>query len=557
MEQTEPELRQRSISFNPEAATFSPTTPNAAVPTGSAGSTPLASPHELSKLPGIFDQNSPFRLANSKRPIYHDPREAKVGRVPRGLPYQSDIPLDALQNMLKGHHIALAQGRPSTEFQDAPPITTSDSSMPHYQPFIFSRPEPNFSAVDVDELSASFGLPGMKKVTADQSPARSHKSRTSRTSQGPSEGLFGKLIGRALDKPLTANALAQYLHGDKNVSSDGTVTAPHGALRGFQDDYSGILPSEDREDVQTMKIVGPPPGFSGVTPRMIPAEERISVTPAIMDPQYVPTGPAAYGHARRRSNLQSFNPAQHNARHPFDRRRPRAYTRVKRTDQGPEPSHADIYPDDANWMSSRRPYRSESLGTFHQTYMPQRPPQQEFHVEDIVSWPTPAEGYIQKPDSPPPQDMFKNDAPFGGIYVPEGYQASTFSTGHMYEQYAAQTRMYTFKPATPPSPLNIFKNHEFPTEEDLNEADDEVVAIVDELPMQLDSISSDLRCDERSLTPDQLTGTRYGMRYYGIALGDSWQCPGIQEVNPFRVRPRDHEGWGGWEWALKSGWGDE
>jgi hypothetical protein len=43
----------------------------------------------------------------------------------------------------------------------------------------------------------------------------------------------------------------------------------------------------------------------------------------------------------------------------------------------------------------------------------------------------------------------------------------------------------------------------------------------------------------------------------GLAVGDAWNAPAAVEGAPFRVRPRDHEGWGGWEWAIQEGWGDE
>ncbi|KAL1593350.1 hypothetical protein SLS60_010958 [Paraconiothyrium brasiliense] len=73
--------------------------------------------------------------------------------------------------------------------------------------------------------------------------------------------------------------------------------------------------------------------------------------------------------------------------------------------------------------------------------------------------------------------------------------------------------------------------------------------------------------DNRPLTPKQEAGTCYSIEIGGLGvstLGTSdrtrwlpspWNPTARQQ--DFRVRPRDHEGWGGWEWAMKKGWGND
>jgi hypothetical protein len=385
--------------------------------------------------------------------------------------------------------------------------------------------QPDFSAVDMDELSASLGLPSAKKETAiEDSPARSHRSRSS---QGLPDGLHGKLIDRALAKPLTADALAHYLR--RRSSSEGTATT----IRELRDS-SRTFATPDRGQDSGMKIVGPPPGFGNGTPRMIAIEEDVPIASTVQHPRAVPTGPANYMHHRYPSVSGSSSPFQHHhrsgmsgsnspfqqnhARRPSDRRRPRRQARTRRTDQGPEPSTADIYPDDARWEPPQEPG--------HQTYyagqphnMPRRhptqfhaAPQPELRVEDSGHWPTPAE-----------------------VYQPEQGQ--------------------------PPVPGP-------PSVDDLSAADPDVHTLLEEMPAP--SVNTmihfgalDLVGDNRSLTPDQENGKRYGMQYNGLGIGDDWQLAPVarggsyENVEAFRVRPRNHEGWGGWEWAVRRGWADE
>ncbi|KAJ4351646.1 uncharacterized protein N0V89_006989 [Didymosphaeria variabile] len=73
--------------------------------------------------------------------------------------------------------------------------------------------------------------------------------------------------------------------------------------------------------------------------------------------------------------------------------------------------------------------------------------------------------------------------------------------------------------------------------------------------------------DNRPLTPKQEAGTCYGIEIGGLGvstfgtsdrtdwLPSPWNPTARQQE--FRVRPLDHDGWGGWEWAMKKGWGNE
>jgi hypothetical protein len=250
--------------------------------------------------------------------------------------------------------------------------------------FSFSPPQTqaDFNVPDLDELSASLGLPSAKKENAfDTSPARTYNPRTS---QVLSSALYGKLIGKALDKPLTANALARYLkERDGSESSDGTIKASR------EPQFvptRGETPTE--EQGQSMKMVPPPPGFQGQLPRMVTVEEKSPLkVPATVQQNIAYAAPFDFLRQLRPNFGQPTTPSRHN-RPPS--RRPRGYTRTKRTDQGPEPSAADIYPDDANWTPTQPMYQNYFV---HSSYMVPAP-QAVVQPEDAASWPTPAEVYM-------------------------------------------------------------------------------------------------------------------------------------------------------------------
>ncbi|RMZ70355.1 hypothetical protein GMOD_00000438 [Pyrenophora seminiperda CCB06] len=408
------------------------------------------------------------------------------------------------------------------------------------------------------ELSASLGLPDIERRSTTNDPsAQSHGYRASEAKPNFVPGLDGGLIGRALSKPMTANYLAQYLSG-LNVQQ-GQGTPPQGS-QGSQDSPSTPLQEGKAAEEQATKIVQPPPGFDSARARKIRAAESsaaaVNATARAVKgrPRVVPTGPFAMRRARGPSDLAMHcSPSPSNTSQSLEqlgharnisggqRHRPRAYTRTKRTDQGPEPSAADIYPDDANYTPRRPSNPLEPAGPFPFPKLDQTP-QSHFSTGDRVSWPTPVEVYTLKPQKP--------QTPRSLIQLFE-------------QQYGDQAYVV----APPPVPFDIFADHSYPSQTDLKSADGEVTALLSSIPtlfrQQEDQIQAqdqdivELSCDTRSLTPQQLTGARYGLRHFGIGLGDTWICPEVKEGEPFRVRPRNHDGWGSWEWAIRKGWGEE
>ncbi|KAH7092132.1 hypothetical protein FB567DRAFT_231467 [Paraphoma chrysanthemicola] len=484
-----PSPADRKVSFNPEAAAFSPTSANQAVD----GSLDINISEDLTLGSGVqemLDQNSPFRTTMNMRPAYHVDGNSGMDTsqfgdlIPGGISLADTLSSFGVKPSTSvGEHLGSSvhtdnQAHQGTFLPVAP--------MPSIN-FNTRRPEPDLRAVDMDELSASLGLPGAKKgkMMAD-SPVDSPKLRGT---QGISDELYGTLLGKAREKPLTANDLAHLLRNrTRSDTSEETVKAPHE----MQD------PFIDREQGQVLKVVCPPPGFGNQMPRMVTVEEEhIPAAPAAMLPpveyaaQFVPLH---HHHPNVGQSSTSFQ--QHTRRH-SGRRRPRTHTRTKRTDQGPEPSAADIYPEDADWEAvqpSRQGY------FIPPSYQPKPPP--ALHVGNPDQWPTPAEN------------------------------------------------------------VNITEAHIAPSHDDMSAADGEVIGLIDELPeASVDTLirfgAFDLLPEDRPLTPMQESGKRYGMKYYGVGLGDDWDPPAAIEKEPFRVRPREHAGWGGWEWAVRKGWGHE
>ena len=386
------------------------------------------------------------------------------------------------------HSTAMNQNRTATPLETALFSNTADSLMPRLSPFTFPLQgcERNFGTVNVDELNASLGLPGISKnSTMDESPIRSQTSRLPQ--RLPAE--YGKLIGRALDKPLTANALARYLSSCKNVYPDEIITDSRDAQDIFMD--SG---KAEREEGRAMKIVRPPPGFRDETARNILIKETTSVPSVVMELKHRPASPAAIQNKLQSTPFRPANYVQYNVRGPSNRRRPRASTRVKRTDQGPEPSAADIYPEDANWEPSRMPFSHRERPQLGMPFVPHLAPKRDLYLDDVINWPTPAEVYMNKPPTPIP---------------------------------------------TPP--LDVFENYVLPTVEDINAADDIVLGMIEQLPyVSYNTLlvfgASDTISDGCPLTPGQLDGNTYGMNFYGLALGDDWNPTVVQEGKPFHIR---------------------
>jgi hypothetical protein len=283
-------------------------------------------------------------------------------------------------------------------------------------------------------------------------------------------------------------------------------------IKAYQDQQDPFVnPDTPRQEHEALRMIRPPPGFQGQTPRVITVEDKRTHTgPATMQQNIAHTALFGYINQHRPNLSQSTSPFRHHRRLS---RRPRAHTRTKRTDQGPEPSSADIYPDDAHWTPTQPIHQKYFAST---AYMAP-PPQAIVHVEDAASWPTPAEVYTHEPRAPPVTHVAQN--------------------------------------------FDIFEAHTTPTADDLSAADGKVLSLIEDLPEpSMNTLiyfgAFDLASDERSLTPGQDSGKRYGMNHFGIGIKDDWRPPRVAEMEPFRVRPRDHQGWGGWEWAIKKGWAD-
>ncbi|KAH7385949.1 hypothetical protein BKA66DRAFT_548639 [Pyrenochaeta sp. MPI-SDFR-AT-0127] len=471
-------LEQPQVSsFNPEAATFSPghiaATPTGTVPSAVVVASPLPIVRKL--LPGSTAQCKVLRSDITELKAHGKTDDSHLR------PTENMYP-DFDKDTGKSHDTVNVDNFPSRKL----PANTLQKVLLGERP----KSRPQVLRLNVDELSASLGLPGMKK-NIDRIAGDTHQNHSSHDNPD----VYGRLIGRALDKPLTAQALAYYLQSQTSISSD-DITEDSRDLQASALE----LRNSWNEEEQDMKFVCPPPGFDGKAPRKIPVEERISGVSAVTEPRYVSTGPAVTQYIRHDNLLLPVNLQPYHTRRLSGKRRLWATNRVKRTDQGPEPSAADIYPDDAKWEPTYVGCHSKRAANHHRSFEPQVSSEREFHIENTIGWPTPAEVYAHKP------------------LVPG---------------------------SNPDRPFNIFENHVSPTAIDLNAADDEVIAMMDQLPdLSTDTIFSfgafDLRCDEYAPTPSQLDGKRYSIRYSGLVLGNSWNPTELWEGEHTRIRPSIH-----------------
>ena len=211
----------------------------------------------------------------------------------------------------------------------------------------------------------------------------------------------------------------------------------------------------------------------------------------------------------------------------------------KRSDQGPMPSSADIYPEDAilpNIPYHGGTYVDQHSGGFDRSSRMSRTlsmPKENLLVQDATVWPTPAEAKTDKP-------IVRASSLSLGAVHPTGTRGDE---KHRDEAHAAKITVTAR--GNIPSPLNlprISTRH---------------------------SGTPTLIPDSRPLTPGQVDGKRYGLRFFGLGIKDEWAPPIVKKTTsmhvgdhsdsswsfvPFRTRPRLHHGWGGWEWAHKQGW---
>ncbi|KAF2643812.1 hypothetical protein P280DRAFT_546704 [Massarina eburnea CBS 473.64] len=363
----------------------------------------------------------------------------------------------------------------------------------------------------------------------------------------------------------------------------------------------------------------PSPGFYNPQAHYIMEQQQ---------PTYAFTPPAAQKHMinaprhRHSSVSQADDPLTdpHNSsRHtPQNRRgsgRRISSGRLKRLDQGPEASPADIYPEDAippagNWNENQN-RRMSSAGLRPQ--IPQLPMQLKFDLQlrEEEAWPTPAEAL--KTDKPtaapvPATQLTYASAPLGYAQshqvpttVPRRYRVPT-AVSQSYQVPTTVPQNYQVPTTVPQNyqvPTTVPQNYQVPTtvpqhyhasvaeevEPETQPADIHPNVPATASPTKssehsrassstafinsvFQSAASDaLIPDQRPLTPRQIDGSRYGITLGGIAIMDNWapeRTLGEDKVEvrigdswpeeQFRTRPRNHEGWGGLKWGHAQGW---
>lgn len=361
--------------------------------------------------------------------------------------------------------------------------------------------QPRIVVPSINKLTETLGLAGSVTPIID-APVPNYRDYGPRVSNSLSNAQTGKLLNRALNTALTADDVAHYV-SNRSESSGETVIPS----RPIHDSSAGES-STAREGEYATKVVHAPPGFANEGSRVITVEQQVPSPPTKM-----PAVAEGYFNKTRqvfgRSTLGSRRESE-----PFIRGYPRRYTQTRRGDQGPEPSLADIYPEDVNWAPP--PTTRQDVPT-----IPSEKPQlTEFNLltRGTQPWYDPGEEVHQEP-----------------------------------------TTIIPIAPAAQRS--RILESHAQRAKEDFKAADQNVVALLDLLPGLSATTQHDAMApDNRPLTPRQEDGKRYGLRYHGVGIQNAWDFPPIANgqswtnPGPFRVRPMDHAGWGGQEWAQQMGW---
>ncbi|KAI8943157.1 hypothetical protein NX059_001186 [Plenodomus lindquistii] len=159
----------------------------------------------------------------------------------------------------------------------------------------------------------------------------------------------------------------------------------------------------------------------------------------------------------------------------------------------------------------------------------------------------------QSPQSIRP--LYTNNAQRYSAYNLPPRDTNTYQHIPPFIQPAVATNAYQHQPT-----FNIYAGHYPPTIEDMNATDEEAILLLNAITnlsphALLAPGPSILASDARPLTPDQINGARYGTGPVGgIDTGATWNPPAPLPGEPFRIRPRNHEGWGGLQWALNNGW---
>ncbi|KAF1918409.1 hypothetical protein BDU57DRAFT_198216 [Ampelomyces quisqualis] len=512
-----PSPTDRKTSFNPEATAFSPiATP--VKPVDVQVSSPGAFDDDFSRILELPSQDSPLISAKNLRASHG--KEDGQAHMPSSIQNQLDsgVPISSLTGTIEDSSTNPTQSMICTShFQQALPYHALAFYYPHSSLHDLDPipTVPDFQFVDIDELSTGLGLPSAKKVTKPSgTPKYPHKYQSSQDVQNP-------LYERYLRSP--------------SGSSEETVRA----FSKHKETPRGQVTSFEEQD-PPLKVVLPPPGFVNQMPRMVTVEEEVPPTaPALM--RYNNTHTATHDYFNPFSMQTQPSPfSERYVRRPSTRRRPRGHTRTKRTDQGPEPSAADIYPDDANWKSGPPCHHQSLDARMGFEYMAARPQEEVLRPDDSKSWPTPAEVYTHKSRIP---------------VAPLAHIPQVSGRAHQVFERTPQ------KPAHAPQVFDVFSSHSYPSTEDIRAADCEVLSLIDELPEPtittlINFGAFDLIADDRPLSPGQKSGKRYGLNFYGVGLGDDWKPPPVAMNEPFdphMIRPGYDTVWND---KIKSCWSD-
>ncbi|KAF1962054.1 hypothetical protein CC80DRAFT_487613 [Byssothecium circinans] len=549
------EPRQRASNFNPAAPLFTP----------AANLQPASSPTAPADEEGVPTSTS---LVSGGSPRKNSPSVAYRQLYPGVfIPNLEHPPLSDLSPMpgqsSSGNLEALAVNlglplAPSRRPQTLPSVTANKDAGHLPQG---SNPHPNLPVTSpVNPTSHAAGqYPPQDKETGLLFPMDTR-----------GKGLDGKLVRQALRKTLTAKELAQHMEHSLNfypgVDASTTQAAPQQVPSEiaanhpqYPDHYGGGQAHMQHGYPYSAMEVDPASGiYNPYTQFMGEPQHTVALPPpvaprAMMDP----SAPRNQGPLSGSSDTPFTDPYRTQRIPPRNRRGSRrtSSVRLKRMDQGPEASAADIYPDDALSKPHMPPatdmyedQRRRMSGGNLKHPQPQLPMQLQLnlHVKDEQAWPTPAEA-------------LKTDKPsFAPSFVPPRFYASIADgqvklqqvQGPQYKHEGAG--IHNVNPTT-------------------SEAEQNFTVLSSTSPSEIvkQAGSDALKPDERPFTPRQMDGSRYGLHHFGIGYMDEWNPKFTQRVEPvahplganeawpkepFRTRPRDHEGWGGLKWGEAQGW---
>ena len=218
----------------------------------------------------------------------------------------------------------------------------------------------------------------------------------------PNHSKSNSLIGLALDQPLTANTVASFVQqhtasdllGTATSSSSKAFTQPNteegnsrlGHTRTLFERDPAIISIVSRKDTRVganMEGRGSYDEAKKLHEREKPNEQRIvAPTNVATTVTSLQTGPSALQHHHRRSSVSSGSYQPH-ARTPSGLHQSRRMSRTKRVDQGPMPSMADIYPDDAHWSP---PAVVHERGQSYMSHPAQHVQQPQFNIDNASKW---------------------------------------------------------------------------------------------------------------------------------------------------------------------------